>query len=432
MFFFSQYARTITFGVALFCISLFLLACVARRPGSSGKKTYHGGNDHLCTFSGEPDHLHGHVAFRDDELADAGALRETNQHLRPLVAVTGGAGFIGSHVVELLLKQGMRVRVVDDFSTGKKQYLANAAEAAQNDPSKLEIVRADLRKKRTAEQAVRGAACVAHLAAEAKVRPSLYPSRPEAFARVHRSNVDATVHVLRAAFEEGQRRNATPPRVVFASSSTVYAAASSRAGQSETGTPLRPITPYAATKAMAEHAIAAHARAYGVPALSLRIFMCYGPREPSEGAHAVVTGVYRAAAAAGKPAVIYGDGSQTRDFVHVTDVARAVVMACMSNRSALAPLLDVGASVNVGTGFTTTIASLAHATGLAVERQPERRLDLRATRADTCLARSALGFTSSMPHEHVFEHVRKPVAEQPRVDAIDRKLAPFFVSTDEP
>ena len=176
---------------------------------------------------------------------------------------------------------------------------------------------------------------------------------------------------------------------------------------------------------MAEHAVAAHARAYGVPALSARIFMVYGPREPHRGAHAVVTGIYRAAASAGKPAPVFGDGSQTRDFVHVTDVARALALACLSNRTALQPVLATGGAVNVGVGVSTKISSLAEGTGLAVARLPARHLDLRATRASTCRARSVLGFVASVPAMHVFAHLREPFHEetQDAEDEAARELA---------
>jgi len=288
-----------------------------------------------------------------------------------LALVTGGAGFIGSHLVESLVGDGWQVRVLDDFSSGRAENLA-AVEAC------VEIRRGDVRDPQALASAAEGADVVFHQAALASVPRSI--AEPVLSDAV---NLGGTLQVLEAARRRGVRR------VVFASSSAVYGNA---------GTPpLRedaspsPVSPYAVQKLAAEHYLGLYASLHGLETVALRYFNVYGHRQDPNSDYAAVVPLFLTAAVRGGPLRIHGDGQQTRDFVHVDDVARANCLA------ADAPGLS-GACFNVASGRGTRVAELADVVAGAVDRQVEivreapRAGDIRESRADVGSARALLGF----------------------------------------
>ena len=301
--------------------------------------------------------------------------------------VTGGAGFIGSHVVEALTARGDFVRVVDDLSTGS---IANLPAHAG-----IDFIEADLAERGVAEAAVAGMHHVIHLAAIPSVPRSVNEPR-----RSHRANVEATHELLLAA------RDAEVGRVVLASSSSVYGE-SERLPKHEGMTPA-PISPYALQKLIGERYAALYTKLYGLETVALRFFNVFGPRQSPGSQYSGVISLFTAALLAGKAPVIYGDGEQTRDFTFVTDVARGVLLACEAPAAAVA-----GRVINLARGERTSVnairATLEQATGA---RAPARYADprpgdVRDSHADVTLARDLLGFEARVT---VAEGLRRTVA----------------------
>ncbi len=290
---------------------------------------------------------------------------------RGSVLVTGGAGFIGSHVAERFAREGFEIRVLDDLSTGHASNLAPA----------WKLVRADVADAAAVDAAVAGSEIVIHLAA--------FTSVPESFARFaecYRTNVFGTHHVVRACVRHGVRK------LVFASSSAVYADLPD-APKSEAECP-GPSSPYGISKLEGEHLLGAFAEIDGLASAALRFFNVYGPRQPADSAYAAAVPIFIERALRGQPLTIYGDGRQTRDFVFVADVADAVL------RAALSPATGV---VNVGTGVAQEILGLADAVArLAGHREPHRFApsrpgDVRSSSADATRLRNLLGFSGGRP-----------------------------------
>ena len=293
--------------------------------------------------------------------------------------VTGGAGFIGSHVVDALVRSGEEVRVVDDLSTGRRENLASH-------PA-LERIEADLADTGVARAAVAGIDRVIHLAAIPSVPRSV--RQPQ---RCHRANVEATHELLLAARDAGVRR------VVLASSSSVY-------GESETlpkheGMRPAPLSPYALHKLIGEQYGVLFTRLYGLETVALRFFNVFGPRQSPASQYSGVISLFTAALLAGGAPTIYGDGEQTRDFTFVTDVVRGVLRACEAPASAVS-----GRVINLARGGRTSVnalyAALQRATGA---RAPARYADprpgdVRHSQADVALARELLGFDAAVTVE---------------------------------
>jgi len=280
------------------------------------------------------------------------------------------------------------VRVLDDLSTGRR---ANLPEHAR-----LELMVGDVADAPTAAAAVSGASHVLHLAAYSRVAPSL---RGAASARACvRANVEGTLAVAEAALAARVRR------LVYAGSSTAYGDGGGEAGdalaEAAYGAPRtsalpsweldapQPTSPYAASKLMGETLLASFDAAFGLNITVLRLFMVYGPGEHAAGDAATVVARFVAAAARGEPLPLDGDGHQTRDFVHVTDVARAFVLAMQAAQ------LPRRAVINVGSGSATSVRQLAEllVPGGARTRASPRALDMRATLADGCAAARLLGW----------------------------------------
>jgi nucleoside-diphosphate-sugar epimerase len=288
------------------------------------------------------------------------------------VLVTGGAGFIGSHLVDALLERRARVRVLDDLSSGRRENLAAAGSA-------VEFLAGDVRDVGACVDACRGPRYVFHQAARGSVPRSL-----EDPATTVAVNVAGTANLFAAA------RDAGVARVVYASSSSVYGdSATLPKREGEEG---RPLSPYALSKVMNEQLAEVFAGCYGLELIGLRYFNVYGPRQSPEGPYAAVVPLLFAAARDGRRPRIHGDGEQSRDFTYVADAVEANLLA------AGAPAAACGRAYNVAAGGRTTINALARAvaeaagTDLDPEHGPPRPGDVRHSQADPEAAAAALGF----------------------------------------
>ena len=282
------------------------------------------------------------------------------------VIVTGGAGFIGSHLVERLLRDGCHVVVVDNLSTGRLQNLAHL----HGNPH-LEVHRLDVADAEALRPLFEGIEWVFHLAALADIVPSI--RRPLDY---HHANVDGTIGVLEAARTAGVRR------FIYTASSSCYGLPDILPTP-ETA-PIRPQYPYALTKYLGEQMALHWAQVYGLPVVALRLFNVYGPRSRTSGTYGAVFGVFLAQKLAGKPFTVVGDGRQTRDFTFVTDVVDAFVRAAASEVT--------GAVFNVGSGDTYSVNRLVELLGGEVVHIPKRPGEPDCTFADTAKIRQALGW----------------------------------------
>jgi UDP-glucose 4-epimerase len=286
------------------------------------------------------------------------------------ILVTGGAGFIGSHVVERLAAGGATLRVLDDLSTGRPQNL----------PPDVELLVGDVTDRGMVERAAHGVGAIIHLAAIASVTRSI-----EDWVRAHQVNLTGTVVILDAAAKQ-------PVPVIYASSAAVYGD-NPHSPLAETATP-KPLSPYAADKLAGEwHARAAGA-IRGIPSVGLRLFNVYGPRQDPTSPYSGVISIFADRVARDEPLIVHGDGGQTRDFVYVEDVADAF---CAALRGALeAPA--AARVFNVCTGRGISITALATAVAAAYGRTPALRSDpprsgdIRHSVGDPRAAVEALGF----------------------------------------
>ena len=308
----------------------------------------------------------------------------------PLVLVTGGAGFIGSHLCEALLMRGARVRVLDDFSTGRWENLARIH-------SDIEVIEGGLESASAVERAVAGVDSIAHLAARSSVVESI--GARELYWRV---NVEGTATLFAAAAAARARR------VVFAASSSAYGDRAPTHDQAhdqahdvpqdESMQP-HPASPYAASKVEGERLVRALAQTGGVDAIALRFFNVYGLRQDPNSAYAAVIPRFMTRVAEGEPVTVFSDGLQTRDFVHVSDTARAVI-AALDAKDVLG-----GVIANVGTGQATTVTELVRLVGAVlgkpamVEYQPAREGEVRHSVAATERAAQLIGFRANMSLE---------------------------------
>ncbi len=284
--------------------------------------------------------------------------------------VTGGAGFIGSHLVEALVARGDRVRVLDDFSTGKRGNLAAVA-------GNVEVIEGDIRDPAAVRAAMDGVERVFHQAALVSV-----PRSVEDPAANHTINVDGTFHLLDAA------RQARVPAFVHASSAAVYG---DLPGLPKTeDMPIAPLSPYGLAKRIGEEYVELFGRLYGLPGISLRYFNVYGPRQDPSSPYSGVISIFIERLLEGNPPTIFGDGEQTRDFIYVADVVRANLLA--------AEAAQMGGVYNVSTGEATSISALWREiqgiAGVYVKPRfaPARAGDVRHSVASYERARANLGF----------------------------------------
>ena len=289
--------------------------------------------------------------------------------------VTGGAGFIGSHIVERLLAEGQRVRVFDNFSTGSR---ANLDFAKGN--RRLEIVRGDLTNQKAVEKAVRGVTAVFHQAAMRSVPRSVADP-----LGANASNVTGTLHVFHAAARQKKK-----PRVVYASSSSVYGDRPELPKREDQ--PPAPLSPYAVSKAAGEQYAAAWTRLYNVETVGLRYFNVFGPRQDPKSQYAAVIARFIQWGLRGQPLEVHGDGSQSRDFTYIDNVVEANLLAAKAPTAA-------GEAFNVGCGERVSlldiITRLEALLGKKLERRhtPSRAGDVPHTLADVSKAKRLLGYS---------------------------------------
>jgi len=299
--------------------------------------------------------------------------------MNELCLVTGGAGFIGSHLVDALASQGKRVRVLDDFSTGLRANLDGIR-------PRPEIVEADLGDAAAVGKAVAGVSVVYHLGALASVQRSV--ENPES---THAACATGTLNVLDAARQSGVRR------VVYAASSSAYGGFSSQEGQTE-DTPLQPLSPYAAAKLTGELYAQAFSASYGLETVRLRFFNIFGPRQRADSPYSGVIALFLAAMCQGRAPTVHGDGLQSRDFTYVANAVQALIKA-----GATAGVS--GRVYNIGTGTSITILDLVAAlnrllgTRLVPEHAPPRPGDVRYSRADITRARHDLDYAPDVTFE---------------------------------
>ena len=277
-----------------------------------------------------------------------------------IMLVTGGAGFIGSHLCERLLADGHKVRVLDDLSQGHREWVPPAAE----------FVEGSIVDLATCRRACEGVSGVFHTAAMSKVAPSI-----DKIEFCTEQNVLGTQNVLIAA------RDAKARKVVYCASSSSYG--NRPAPQREDMLP-DALNPYALSKFVGELYCALFTRLYGLPTLSLRYFNVYGPRQPTVGAYALVLGVFLRQRKNGEALTIHGAGDQRRDFVHVRDIVEANLLAYRSEAK--------GISLNIGSGTNVSVKELADLISPLQTHLPRRAGDAEITLADITRARDVLGW----------------------------------------
>lgn len=302
------------------------------------------------------------------------------------VLVTGGAGFIGSHTVDLLLSRGYEVTVLDDFSSGKQENLA-----AHLEKPSFRLIRGDVRDPRAVEEAMEGVEAVIHEAALISVPLSF--ERPEVVKEV---NVGGTLNLLETCVRKGVKR------FVYASSASVYGEPK-RLPVSEDH-PTSPLSPYAESKLRAEWECLRFFREKGLETVCLRYFNVYGPRQGG-GEYAGVIVRFLERLKKGLPPLIHGTGDQTRDFVYVEDVARANLLALTSSGVA-------GQVLNIGTGRETSILELCFLLlkltgreGVRPVHGSPRKGDIRRSVADVRRAKEVLGFEARITLEEGLKEV---------------------------
>jgi UDP-glucose 4-epimerase len=279
-----------------------------------------------------------------------------------LMLVTGGAGFIGSHLVDALIDAGMRVRVIDNFATGSRDYLNPAAE----------LTDADICDAASMGREFEGVDTVFHVAALPRIPLSI--AKP---VETHMTNVVGTLNVLIAA------RDSKVRRVVYSGSSSVYGEQNSLP-LTETMTP-HPMNPYALQKFVGEEYARMFHRMSAMQTVVLRYFGVYGPRMAEEGAYMLAIAAFLRARREGRALEIHGDGEQTRDFTHVSDVVAANLLAIDCEAAD-------GRAINIGRGENVSVKRIAVMIGGPTVRKPGRVGDMRDTLADRTQAEQILGW----------------------------------------
>ena len=291
---------------------------------------------------------------------------------RPIAVVTGGAGFIGSHMVDVLVERGFSVRAIDNLTGGREENLA----PHRNNPD-LVLEKRDIRSCSPDDRLFRGARYVFHFAGIGDIVPSI--ERPLEYMS---ANVQGTAHMLECA------RNARVEKFVYAASSSCYGLASVPTREDH---PIEPRYPYALSKYLGEQAALHWHRVYKLPVNSIRIFNAYGTRSRTSGAYGAVFGVFLRQKLAGRPYTVVGDGSQTRDFTYVTDVAHAFLAAAETPR--------VGRVYNLGAGKPQSVNRLVELLGGEKIRIPKRPGEPDCTWADISRITSELDWRPQVSFE---------------------------------
>jgi nucleoside-diphosphate-sugar epimerase len=290
--------------------------------------------------------------------------------------VTGGAGFIGSHLAEELLRRGERVRIVDSLITGKRRNLQEL--------SKAEFVEGDLADLAVAREAVQGIDYVLHQAAIPSVPRSI-----EDPVTSNRANIEATLNVLVAA------RDARVKRVTFAGSSSVYGDTPTLPKHEDM--PPRPLSPYALQKLVGEQYMQLFTSLYGLETVTLRYFNVFGPRQDPSSPYSGVISVFARALLENRPPTIHGDGEQTRDFTYVANVVDGVLRACTADVSGMVLNLATGSRVSLNHLFRT-LRTLA-GSHVNPSYGPSRAGDVRDSQADISRARRLLSYEPRVSFE---------------------------------
>ena len=291
--------------------------------------------------------------------------------------VTGGAGFIGSNLVDELIRRGDEVVIIDNLSTGKKEYINPQAEFHQVDIRDLEKIK----------PLFKGVDYVFHLAAFPRVQPSI-----EDPITANDINLNGTLNVLAAA------REAKVKKVVYSASSSVYGDQKTMPLREDM--PAHPLSPYGLQKYVGELYCRLFSEIYGLPTVSLRYFNVYGPRQALEGAYCLVMGIFVRQRLAGKPMTITNDGEQRRDFTFVGDVVRANILAAESEK------VGQGEVINIGRGRNYSVNELARMIGgPTVFIGP--RIEPRETLADNTLAKKLLGWEPTVDLPDWLEEYKK-------------------------
>ena len=285
--------------------------------------------------------------------------------------VTGGAGFIGSNIVDELVRRGHQVVVLDDLSTGKEENLAGVR-------AKIELNTGNITNLAAVQAACRGADYVIHLAARTSV-----PRSVEEPVETNHINVDGTLNVLVAA------RDARVKRFVYAASSSAY-------GETETlpkteGMPAAPISPYGVSKYVGELYAHVFGRVYELENASIRYFNVFGPRQDPTSQYSGVLSRFMLALIEGKPLVIFGDGEQSRDFTYVDNVVDETLRACEAS-GASGMVFNGGTGVRIALNGVVDILRRVTGKKIEVKYQPERSGDILHSQADVSLARKILGY----------------------------------------
>lgn len=295
--------------------------------------------------------------------------------------VTGGAGFIGSHITEALLKRGESVRVFDNLATGRQTNI----EALQGLPGHLEVRQGDLRDIETVRAVINGAEVVFHQAALASVPRSIADP-----VQSLETNINGTQNILLAARDAGVRR------VVYASSSSVY-------GDTPTlpkheNMPTAPMSPYAVQKLTGELLCGVFTRIYGLETVALRYFNVFGPRQDPTSEYAAVIPRFLTALLEKRNPIVFGDGEQTRDFTYIENVVQANLLAATAPEAA-------GEAMNIGCGSRVSLNHVLQTAGkllgksVEAEYRESRPGDVRDSLADISKARKLLGYTPTISFE---------------------------------
>ena len=299
---------------------------------------------------------------------------------KPVAIVTGGAGFIGSHMVDAFVERGYAVRVIDSMIGGREENLAHLA----SNPDVV-LEKRDIRSYAPDDALFRGAKYVIHFAGIGDIVPSI--ERPMEYMS---ANVQGTVHMLECARQAGVQK------FVYAASSSCYGLAKTPTREDH---PVEPLYPYALSKYQGEQAAFHWNLVYKLPVNSIRIFNAHGTRSRTSGAYGAVFGVFLRQKIAGKPYTVVGDGKQSRDFLYVTDVARAFLAAAETERT--------GRIYNLGAGNPQSVNRLVELLGGEVTYIPKRPGEPDCTHADITRITAELGWKQRVSFE---EGVAKIVA----------------------
>ncbi len=290
----------------------------------------------------------------------------------PVAIVTGGAGFIGSHMVDLLVERGFQVRVIDNLYGGREENIAHHAKEGS-----VVFEHRDIRSVTPTDALFKDVDCVFHFAGIGDIVPSI--ENPADYMDV---NVQGTVRILEAARHNNARK------FVYAASSSCYGLAETPTTESHR---INPEYPYALSKYMGEQATFHWHQVYGLPVNAIRIFNAYGTRSRTSGAYGAVFGVFLRQKLAGKPLTVVGDGTQSRDFLYVTDVARAFFAAAETDL--------VGEVWNLGAGNPQSVNHLVELLGCETVGLPKRPGEPECTHADITKIQSELGWAPEVSFE---------------------------------